>query len=47
MKATYAIAMAAGRDAGNRSMRASGRASWNEEDWNAAAKTTARLMGDA
>jgi hypothetical protein len=41
---TYAIAMAAGQDAGNRSMRASGRTSWNEDDWNAAAAETERLM---
>jgi len=37
MNATYKIAMAAGQDAGNRSMRAAGRTSWNEDDYAAAA----------
>jgi hypothetical protein len=41
---TPAIARAAGQDAGNRSMRAAGRASWNEDDWNAAVETMTRLM---
>jgi hypothetical protein len=41
---TYKIAMAAGRDAGNRSMRKAGRTSWNEDDWNAAAAETERLI---
>jgi hypothetical protein len=36
----YQIAMAAGQDAGNRSMRKAGRTSWNEEDWNAACSVT-------
>lgn len=45
MPLTYKIAMAAGRDAGNRSMRAAGRKVWSEADWNAAAAVTARLMG--
>jgi hypothetical protein len=40
---TYEIAMAAGRDAGNRSMKAAGRAKWNEEDWDAACAETERL----
>jgi hypothetical protein len=41
---TYAIAMAAGRDAGNKSMKAAGRSAWNEEDWDAAAAITEMLM---
>jgi hypothetical protein len=45
--ATYAEAMAAGRDAGNRSMRAAGRTSWNDDDWNAACDVTQRLLGCA
>lgn len=43
--ATYRIAMAAGRDAANRNMRADGRSSWNDTDWDIAAEVTARLMG--
>jgi hypothetical protein len=41
---TYHIAMAAGRDAGNRSMKAAGRTKWNEDDWDAAAATTEQIM---
>ncbi len=41
---TYEIAMAAGRDAGNRSMRAAGRAAWNEDDYDVAARLVARLI---
>jgi len=44
---TYQTAMAAGRDAGSRSMRAAGRPVWNEADYDAAADTVARLLGDA
>lgn len=44
MNTTYAIAMAAGHDAGNRHMRAAGRSEWDESDWQAAAEQTARLM---
>lgn len=44
MPVTYAIAMAAGRDAANRNMRAEGRTEWNEEDYNIAAETSARLF---
>jgi hypothetical protein len=40
---TYDLAMAAGRDAGNRSMRRAGREQWNEDDWNRAAETFAGL----
>jgi hypothetical protein len=39
-----AIARAAGRDAGNRSMRAAGRSAWNEDDWSAACDMFDRLM---
>ena len=42
---TYSLAMAAGQDAGNRSMRRAGRSKWDESDWNAAAETFARLWG--
>lgn len=45
--ATYRIAMAAGRDAGNRSAAMHGRTVWNEDDWNAAHDTTAKLIGRA
>lgn len=45
--ATYQEAMAAGRDAGNRSMRSGGRAVWSEADRDAAARVTLRLMGRA
>jgi hypothetical protein len=41
---TYKIAMAAGQDAGNKSMHAAGRTAWNEDDWNRAAEVTARLL---
>jgi hypothetical protein len=47
MKVTYRIAMAAGRDAADRNMKAAGRTRWSEEDWNVAAETVARLLGDA
>jgi hypothetical protein len=43
--ADYKLAMAAGRDAANRSMRAGGRTSWNKKDCNAAAATFHKLMG--
>ena len=38
------IARAAGWDAGNRSMRDSGRTAWNEDDWDAACDVYDRLM---
>lgn len=44
MRLTYDLAMAAGRDAGNRSMRKAGRSAWNREDWGAAAECTNRLL---
>jgi len=44
--ATYKEAMAAGQDAGNRSMKAGGRTEWNEDDWNAAQAVVQRLYGD-
>lgn len=34
---TRELASAAARDAGNRSMRAAGRAAWDADDWDAAA----------
>lgn len=40
---TPAIIRAASHDAGNRSMRAAGRQSWSEEDWNAACAEYERL----
>lgn len=35
VKMTYGLAMAAGKDAANRAMRAAGRSRWNEDDYNA------------
>lgn len=46
-QANYTEAMAAGRDAGNRSAAAAGRAVWNEADWDAATAVTGRLLGVA
>jgi hypothetical protein len=43
--ADHRIAHAAGTDAGNRSMRAAGRAAWDAEDWDIAAATMARVLG--
>lgn len=45
MTITYALAMAAGKDAANRQMKANGRTAWNEEDFNLAAQTVAKLLG--
>lgn len=42
---TYDIAMAASRDAGDRSMRSDGRVQWSEKDWNVACETFERLYG--
>jgi len=44
MHPTHNIAMAAGRDAGNRSMRESGRTVWSREDFNEAARVANELM---
>ena len=41
---TPELAFAAGRDAGDRSMRAAGRTIWNEDDWNAASAEYKRLL---
>jgi hypothetical protein len=41
----YDIAMAAGCDAGNRSMREAGRTAWNEQDKEVATEEFYRLMG--
>ena len=43
MEITYELAMAAARDAGNRSMRAGRRTKWAVKDWNAACETFERL----
>lgn len=43
MLMTREIAHAASRDAGDRHMRAAGRAKWNEDDWNAAVEEYDRL----
>lgn len=40
---TYGLAMAAGHDAGNRSMREGGRTVWAVKDWNVACETFERL----
>jgi hypothetical protein len=40
---TYALAMAAAQDAGNRHMRAAGRSKWAVADWNHACETFTRL----
>lgn len=44
MRVTPAIAYAAGRDAGNKSMRAGGRTEWNADDYNEAARVTCELL---
>lgn len=41
---TYKIAHAAGQDAGNRQAKRAGRKTWSRADWNAAARTTRRLL---
>ena len=40
---TYALAMAAARDAATRQMRAAGRAAWSEDDYALACATFERL----
>jgi hypothetical protein len=47
MIVTYAIAMAASRDAANKSMRAAGRSAWNDDDYALACDTFAQLMGQS
>lgn len=44
MSPSYAVIMAAGWDAGDRSMRAAGRIAWSEADWDAAAEATSKLF---
>lgn len=44
MTPTYETVMAAGRDAGNRSMTAAGRAAWSEEDWSAAEAAMIQML---
>ena len=41
---TPAIAIAAGQDAGNRSVRPAARIEWNDDDWNAACDVSDRLF---
>jgi hypothetical protein len=43
---TYKIAMAAGRDAGNRNAAAHGRTVWAAEDFDVAADVVAKIMGE-
>ncbi len=43
MNPTYRIAMAAGQDAGNRSMKAAGRVRWSLADWRIASKVMNKL----
>lgn len=45
MKITYQIAMAAGQDAGDASMKKHGRAAWNKADWDVAARLVTKLLG--
>jgi hypothetical protein len=40
---TRVLAFAAAGDAGNRNMRAAGRTTWNEDDWNIACEELDRL----
>lgn len=42
---TYNDIMAAGEDAGNRSMRRAARKKWNRADWDAAVQVTDTLFG--
>lgn len=44
MNATYATALAAAKDSGNRHMKKAGRTAWNESDWNAACQTLNALF---
>ena len=46
MTITYVIAFAAATDAGNRSMRAASRTSWNADDYQAACDCFERLYGE-
>lgn len=45
-RATYAEAMAAGRDAADRQMRRARRARWNRRDWRLAVLIVERLLGN-
>jgi hypothetical protein len=47
IKMTYAIAMAAGRDAANRRMHKFGRAAWNLADWKHAARIVTQLLAQS
>jgi hypothetical protein len=41
---SYEMAMAAGRDAGNRSAKDAGRTAWNDADWGAAREVFNRIQ---
>jgi hypothetical protein len=41
---TYATAMAAGQDAGNRNAAKNGRTVWTQADWDVAARVSSELM---
>jgi hypothetical protein len=45
LKMTYKLAMSAGQDAGNRSMKRAKRQRWNDADYAAAAREFERLTG--
>lgn len=45
MNATYKIAMAAGADEANRLMRAGGRTSWGDDDYDACCALIESLLG--
>ena len=47
VKLTPAVIRAAATDKGNRSMKRAGRTALNEDDWNVAAETFAKLLGEA
>lgn len=47
MRITYKIALAIGKDAGTRNMKASGRTEWNDEDFAIAADVTRDLLEKA
>jgi hypothetical protein len=44
IKLTPELCAAMGKDAGSSSMRKAGRPRWNDDDWNAAVQTQARLL---
>lgn len=44
IRMTYKLAMAAGADAANRSMRKAGRTKWSKKDYQICCDTVARLL---